>query len=133
MNGFSITKRPDGILVYHFENLSAEAHDEWAEKIKAIKIQYSENGWHLRQIYEFRADLLPDPYGTQKSIAVGSFQPENLVNSTVVVVPNLHFRFAMNHTMPRMSDSSFIHLVDAFDEGIAWLNERHELFKKGQL
>lgn len=133
MSGFSIKKRADGIIVYHFEDMSEESHDDWADKIKAIKIEYSQNGWHLRQIYSFRSDLIPQPYGTRKSILVASSQPENLANSTVVVIPNMNFRFVMRYTMSRMPDSSFIHLTDTFDEGVNWLNERDELFKKGQL
>lgn len=131
MSGFQVKERPDGILIYYFEDSEKNTIDEWFNTSVAIQREYDKNHRHLRVIYQKEAIELPTPYGVSQTIRLIGLRPPTLCFSTAIVSSNLHFQMASQYISQRIPYSNHVFRVEDVQEGIAWLNERHRKHQQG--
>lgn len=131
MSGFQVKERPDGILIYFFEDSEQNTIDEWVKTSLATQSEYEKNNQHLRVIYQMEGVELPTPYAVHQTIRFIGLRSSKLCFSTVIVNPNLHFHMASQYISQRIPYSNHIRRVEHIEEGIAWLDERHRKYQQG--
>lgn len=131
MSGFQINERPNGILVYSFEDSEQNTIDDWVEQSLIIQCEYETSHRHLRLVYQCDEVKLPTPYAVRQTIRLINSRPLSLHFSSAIVVSNLNFDMVSQHIIKRVPYSNHIHPVKDFEEAIAWLDERHRKFQPG--
>ena len=133
MSSLLIKKRPDDIIVIFVQDQSRQTVNDWAEKIQVLYHAYHRDGSHLRLLYEFDSTVMPTPYLIKRAIGVLNARPSDLAISAALIVKNYNIQMGIKHIMKRIYHSKHIHLVKSVEEGIAWLDERHERFEQASL
>lgn len=131
MTGLFIEKRSDDIIVMAVHDLSRQTVNDWAEQIQTLYQTYRADGRHLRLLYIFDADVMPTPYLIKRAIGVLNARPTDLAISAAMMVKNQNIEMGLTHIMKRVYKHKHIHLVKDVDDGIAWLNDRHQKYEQG--
>jgi hypothetical protein len=123
--GFFVTYREDGIITYHFEDVSRPTIDSWVEVSHKHDLEYAAKGKHLRRMITANPGLIPSPYALSRAGYLESISP-SFSESLVFVIPNAIAQGLIASFVKhlRYEEKYAVRIFRTEDEGISWLNAR---------
>jgi hypothetical protein len=123
--GFFVSYREDGIIHYHFADISRATVDTWIEISHQHDVQAMESGKHLLRMTTAHPKLIPTPYALGRISQLDATSPKILESQAFIIANNIayHLIGAFVNRMESQTKHA-VRVCQSEEEGVAWLLSR---------
>jgi hypothetical protein len=123
--GFVVTYREDGIIHYHFEDITRATVDSWIEVAHQHDLEAAAKNKHLLRLNTANPKVIPTPYALGRISYLDSISPKILESQAFIMTNQIAYHLVgafVNNLESQLKYGVRIFRTDA--EGIAWLLKR---------
>jgi hypothetical protein len=123
--GFYVTYREDGIIHYHFADMTRATVDTWIETSHQHDLQAEASGKHLLRLTTGNPKVIPTPYALGRISNLDSISPKILESQAFILSNHIAYHLVAAFVNRLGSESkSAVRIYQSEEEGITWLLKR---------
>jgi hypothetical protein len=123
--GFVVSYRDDGIIQYHFADITRATIDTWVEIAHQHDMDALASGKHLLRMNTAHPKLIPTPYALSRAGYLNSISPAITESQAFIMSNNIAYHLVGTFVNSMGSQLKYgIRIYRTEAEGIAWLLKR---------